>query len=225
LSCGEVHDDEDPCLGQPLCPQCFDHEGAVVWNNALSELWRRTSIYLPQILARLTGMTQKRLRRLVRVSYVKVCEYQQRGLIHLHVVIRLDRRMPRYRDDELKPPPRRFTPDLLEDAIHTIVAEVRAPLPAELGGGTVRSGEELDTRRLDVDERRRVAGYLAKYATKSTEAAGGVVHRVAEEQVETLQVAEHVHCFLRAGFALEPDPSLARRSYGRYAHALTAGTA
>jgi hypothetical protein len=59
LSCGEVHDDEDPCLGQPLCPQCFDHEGAVVWNNALSELWRRTSIYLPQILARLTGMTQK----------------------------------------------------------------------------------------------------------------------------------------------------------------------
>jgi hypothetical protein len=46
------------------------------------------------------------------------------------------------------------------------------------------------------------------------------VHRVAEEQVETLQVAEHVHCFLRAGFALEPDPSLARRRYGRYAHAL-----
>jgi hypothetical protein len=66
LSCGAVHDDEDPCLGEPLCPDCFDHAGAVIWNNALSELWRRTTIYLPRILARLTGMTQKRLRRLVR---------------------------------------------------------------------------------------------------------------------------------------------------------------
>jgi hypothetical protein len=81
-----------------------------VWNNALSELWRRTSIYLPRILARLTGMTQTRLRRLVRVSYVKVAEYQQRGLIHLHVVVRLDRQMPRYRQDEIKPPPRRPEP-------------------------------------------------------------------------------------------------------------------
>ena len=33
---------DDPCLGEPLCPECFDHAGAVVWNNALGELWRRT---------------------------------------------------------------------------------------------------------------------------------------------------------------------------------------
>ena len=47
-----VHAEDDPCLGEPLCPECFDHEGAVVWNNLLGELWRRTTIYLPRTLAR-----------------------------------------------------------------------------------------------------------------------------------------------------------------------------
>ena len=49
---------------------------------------------------------------------------------------------------------------------------VRAP--DELGGGEVRWGDELDIKRLDREERRRVAGYLAKYSTKSTELAGGL---------------------------------------------------
>ena len=123
--------------------------GAVVWNNALGELWRRTTIYLPRALARLTGMTQKALRELVRVSYVKVAEYQRRGLVHLHVVIRLDRAMPAYRADELHPPAARFGVELLEDALRAVVDEVRAPLPDELGGGAVRWGDELDVRRLD----------------------------------------------------------------------------
>ena len=50
-----VHDEDDPCLGEPLCRECFDHAGAVVWNNALGELWRRTTIYLPRTLARRLG--------------------------------------------------------------------------------------------------------------------------------------------------------------------------
>jgi hypothetical protein len=72
LSCGAIHDEKDPCLGEPICAECFDYEAAVAWNNALSELWRRTTIYLPRVLARLSGRTQKRLGELVRVSYVKV---------------------------------------------------------------------------------------------------------------------------------------------------------
>jgi hypothetical protein len=89
----------------------------LIWNNALSELWRRTTIYLPRVLARLTGMTHKRLREQVRIAYVKVAEYQRRGLVHLHAVVRLDRAMPAYRASELKPPPARFGVELLEDAI------------------------------------------------------------------------------------------------------------
>jgi hypothetical protein len=96
LSCGAVHDEDDPCLGEPLCLDCYDHQGAVIWNNALGELWRRTvPVYLPRTLAHLTGMTQGRLREHVRVAYAKVAEYQRRGLVHLHAVIRLDRAMPK----------------------------------------------------------------------------------------------------------------------------------
>jgi hypothetical protein len=203
-----------------LCPDCFDHAGAVIWNNALSELWRRTTIYLPRILARLTAMTQKRLRELVRVSYVKVAEYQRRGLVHIHAVIRLDRALPAYRATEVKPPPRRFGVELLEHAIRATAGEVQAPLPHELGGGCVRWGDELDVRRLDPDERREVAGYLAKYATKSTEQAGGVLHRVTEHALDALPVREHVRAYMREAFALARDPALADRRLGPCAHAL-----
>ena len=55
-------------------------------------------------LARHVGLTQKRLGELVRVAYVKVAEYQRRGLVHLHVVARLDRAMPDYRADQLRSP-------------------------------------------------------------------------------------------------------------------------
>jgi Replication initiator protein, pSAM2 len=219
LSCAAVHDAEDACLGQPICAECFEHEAAIVWNNALSELWRRTTIYLPRALARLTGMTQKRLRKLVCVSYVKVAEYQRRGLVHLHVVIRLDRAMPAYRSGEVKPPAARFTVELLEDAIRATTDNVRAPLPEEFGGDGVRWGDELVVRRLDTHERRQVAGYLAKYATKSTERAGGVPHRVAEHDIDALAVSDHVRRYLHAAFALAEDPGLADRRFDRYAHA------
>ncbi len=220
LSCGRAHDEDDACLGEPICSDCFDHEGAVLWNNALSELWRRTvPVYLPRTLARLTGMTQARLREFVRVAYVKVAEYQRRELVHLHAVIRLDRAMPAYRAHEVRPPPL-FGVELLEGALRATVAEVDAPLPGELGGGRVRWGDELDIRPLDPDTRREVAGYLAKYATKSTEQAGGILHRVTEHQIDQLPVRDHVRRYLRAAFTLNADPALADRRLGPCAHQL-----
>ena len=35
---------DDPQLGQPLCPDCYDYAAQVVWNNHAGELWRRTSM-------------------------------------------------------------------------------------------------------------------------------------------------------------------------------------
>jgi hypothetical protein len=46
--CSQMHGPDDSCLGEPLCLDCFDHEGAVVWNNSLGELWRYATIYLPR---------------------------------------------------------------------------------------------------------------------------------------------------------------------------------
>src|SRR3954462_4395400 len=72
MSCGEVHSDDDPRLGEPLCPECFDYAHAVLWNALAPELWRRTSNQIPRELARMTDRKQCELR--VRASYVKVAE-------------------------------------------------------------------------------------------------------------------------------------------------------
>jgi hypothetical protein len=204
LSCSRVHGPDDPCLGEPLCPDCFDYEGAVVWNNLLGELWRRSTIYLPRKLAKLTGITHKRLHEQVRVSYVKVSEYQHRGLVHLHAVIRLDKRMPDYRSDETRPPARRFTGELLEHALRATVEDVKVQIPDQLGAGTIRWGDRLDVQQLQAedDERRQRASYLAKYTTKSTEQAGGLLHPVDRAEVEHAQVSEHNRRYLTTAFEL-----------------------
>jgi hypothetical protein len=173
-----VHTEDDECLGQPLCTDCFDHHAAVIWNNTLGEQWRRTTVYLPRHLAAVLGITQKRLRQLARISYVKVAEYQARGLVHLHVVIRIDRAIPDYRRGEIRSPDPRFTSRLLEHAINGAVEAVSAPiaegLAAELGEQRVRWGQERDVR--PIEDPGQLAGYLAKYSTKSTEQAAGVLH-------------------------------------------------
>jgi hypothetical protein len=184
---------------------CFDHEAAVLWNNTLGELWRRTTVYLPRHLAHVLGVTQKRLRELVRVSYVKLAEYQARGLVHLHVAIRLDRAMPAYRAGEVRPPSPRFTTELLEHAVNGAIEAVSAPiagsLTAELGQRRVQWGRERDIQR--IDDPGKLAGYLAKYATKSTEKAGGLLHTIVAEQIEHVKVTAHVRRYLREAFKLD----------------------
>jgi hypothetical protein len=214
LSCGQTHGPDDPCLGEPLCPDCFDYRAAVIWNNLLGELWRRTTIYLPRQLASLVGVTQKRLHELVRVSYIKVSEYHHRGLVHIHALMRLDRRMPAYRADEVHAPDRRFTTQLLEDALRTTVKEVKAKVPDELGAGVVRWGKQLDVEQLTADEqeRRRRAGYLAKYSTKSTEQAGGLLHRVHRSDVDAAKVSDHIRRYLQTAFELHDQVTDAIRA-------------
>jgi hypothetical protein len=94
-------------------------------------------------------------------------------------------------------------------------------MPDELGGGTVQWGRELDLRPIsDGQERGEIAGYLAKYATKSTELAGGVVHRVAEHELDELPVRDHVRSYMRSAFTLGADPALQDRRLAACAHAL-----
>ncbi len=58
------HVETDPRLGQPMCPDCYDYESAVLFNAYAADLWRRFVTYLPRQLARRLGITQKRLRAL-----------------------------------------------------------------------------------------------------------------------------------------------------------------
>jgi hypothetical protein len=57
-------------------------------------------------------MAWKALRSAVRIRYVKVADYQARGIVHFHAVVRLD--TP---GDDYQPPPGRHSADLLCDAI------------------------------------------------------------------------------------------------------------
>jgi hypothetical protein len=205
LSCGALHAEDDPCIGEPLCPQCFNYERAVLFNYSVSELWRRTVVYLPRRLARLVGMTQKQVGDLVRVSYVRVAEYQRRGVVHLHVVIRLDQAMPAPRRDEIRPPDGRFTAQMLSDAVREAAETVSLPVPVALGGGQVTWGRQIDVQTVGEDGMRptRCASYLAKYSTKATEVAGGVSYRVKLADVANLRVREHVKRLIRAAYIVQ----------------------
>ncbi|MDX6707151.1 MAG: Replication initiator protein pSAM2 [Solirubrobacteraceae bacterium] len=119
-------------------------------------------------------------------------------------VIRLDRRMPAYRNGEVRAPDKRFTTGLLEQALRTAVEHVKAKVPDELGGGELRWGEQLDVQQLTTDqqERGRKASYLAKYSTKSTEQAGGLLYRVTAEDVEHVKVRPYVRNYMRSAHKL-----------------------
>ena len=181
ISCPRRHADDDPVLGRPLCPDCYDYAAAVLFNAHAGELWRRFTTYLPRHLARLTGMTQKALRATMRVRYVKVAEYQARGVVHYHAMIRLDATAEGY-----LPPPAPFTADLLHEAIDQAAAAVSVPAgPGSAPGRPavlLRFGAQVDVRPIRPGDdlpgtghelsHQAVANYIAKYATKTLTAPG-----------------------------------------------------
>ena len=157
---------------------CYDYEAAVLFNFHAGTLFKRFTTYLPRHLARLAGVTRKRLRADLRIRYVKVAEYQARGIIHFHAVIRLDAPGNGY-----PPPPPRYTAAILCDAITLAARAVRLDAPTGPGRPRVRLGFGPQTKAdpiwrqpvvasgqpLDVDA---VANYIAKYATKSADVPG-----------------------------------------------------
>jgi len=172
LSCPDRHARDDARLGEPLCADCYDYTGAVLFNASAPELWRRFTITLRRSLARQAGLTGKALAAQVRVSYAKVAEYQRRGVVHFHGIIRLD--------GPAGPttfPPSWATLDLLTAAIAQAADTVHVQTPAVPGlpAPTLAWGRELDTRPITTTGELtdgKVAAYVAKYATKAAECTG-----------------------------------------------------
>jgi hypothetical protein len=181
VGCWQRHDEDDPRLGEPLCARCYQTGPQVLWNALAGRLWSRTTIYVYRTLAQLTGLREADVRRLVRVSFAKVAEYQKRGAVHFHAIFRLDAASDCACPACVAPPPAGFTAELLEAAVRQAATTVSVPCPAldEDQGVTLmaRWGEELDVRPITADDggelsAEQVAGYVAKYATKGTEALG-----------------------------------------------------
>jgi hypothetical protein len=232
--CWQRHDADDPRLGEPLCARCYQAGAQVLWNALAGRLWSRTTIYLYRTLAQLAGTTEAELRRLIRISFAKVAEYQRRGAVHFHAIIRLDAATGCGCPACVAPPPAGFTAELLEEAVRHAAATVAVPCPMadEDQGVTLvaRWGEQLDVRHItEVGDGKelsaeQVAGYVAKYATKSTEALGVTLdHRVSEEELERLDVSAHVAELVRACWELGTRPSLVGLRLRKWAHMLGFG--
>jgi hypothetical protein len=232
--CWQRHDADDPRLGEPLCARCYQAGAQVLWNALAGRLWSRTTIYLYRTLAQLAGTTEAELRRLIRISFAKVAEYQQRGAVHFHAIIRLDAATGCGCPACVAPPPAGFTAELLEEAVRHAAATVAVPCPMadEDQGVTLvaRWGEQLDARHITEvgDEKElsaeQVAGYVAKYATKGAEALGITLdHRVKVEDLKELEVPAHVAELVWACFELSARPSLSRLRLRKWAHMLGFG--
>ena len=179
--CGDRHHPADPRLGSATDPDTYDYQGAVLWQARAGALWARFTTTLRRALAYALGVRARDFPDHARLSFAKVAEYQRRGLVHFHAVIRLDGP-----DGPTDAPPPGLTHDALRTAI--ITAACNAQLTSARPDGTslvLGWGAQLDLRPVTATavgqlENRdgeitdaALAGYIAKYATKSTGAVDG----------------------------------------------------
>ena len=221
MSCTQKHSPDDNRLGQPLCPDCYDYTGSVLFNAYAPELWRRFTITLRRTLARQAGLTNKALEAQVRVSYAKVAEYQRRGVVHFHAVIRLDGPA-----GPATTPPAWATLSLLTAAIDQAVRMVNLVTPAAPGQAarTLAWGREHDTRPITTTGEltdTKVAGYVAKYATKAAECTGTLDRRITRaDQLADLPVRDHARRHIAECIRLSKLPQLSGLRLAAWAHML-----
>ena len=203
LFCAKRHAHDDEVLGQALCPACYDYESAVLFNTSVSELWRRTVIYSLRALGNLAGLSVRSVSKQVRLSYVKVVEFQERGSVHVHGVIRLDGI-----GERLVAPPGAFSAELLAAALELAARRVSAPRPGSDDGSRLRWGEQIEVAVItDQDDgRRRAAAYLGKYATKGITANGVLDHPLRAGIPESLELRTHLRRLVETAFQLALDP-------------------
>ena len=224
--CGVHHDQDDAALGTPLNPDTYNYEAAVLWNAHAGPLWRRFSTYLRREVAKRAGLPQRAFRKYARVSFAKVAEYQKRGAVHFHAVIRIDG--PTGGDT---PPPAWATAELLTDAIKAAAAHVHVDGPVIDGRNhTFAFGRQLDVRTIrskDFDSGqeltdRAVAAYIAKYATKGAEAATGALDRPLKFAAELAQldISDHASRLIRTAWTLGARKDLEHLRLRAWAHML-----
>ena len=211
LWCNAIHASDDPEVGQPLCPDCYDYTGHVLFNWHAPELWRRFTIALRRAVA-------AHLRRMgidpdaVRVSFVKVAEYQRRAVVHYHTIIRLD--PPDNDDSSIAASDAEVSAIELAALVRQAANQVRLPVTADAAAGNtatasesearmLRFGTQIDTQPLnDTDDTgkpglaRRVAAYLAKYTTKSVAEFGIAARRISPAVIAELDIPAHTRRIL-----------------------------
>jgi hypothetical protein len=157
-------------------------------------------------------MSEAEVKRLVRVRYTKVAEYQARGAVHFHAVIRLDATPPREDPERVAPPPERFTAELLAEAVRLAAATVAVPYPPVEEGPVrlARWGDQLDVRDVTCDG-----------TELSAEAVAGLDRRIHhDDDLNHLKAVPHLARLVRICWEYGAHPALAGLRLRKWAHAL-----
>lgn len=165
--CGTQHESTDAGLrGVPLNPSRYDYAGQVAWNRDAGLLWDRT---------------RRRMRdRWDSSEYFIVREWQDRGVLHVHCLVRINR---------TEAP----APDALRDAAQSAVAT------SNVDGELVEWGAQArcDAFRADGDGAKTI-WYLSKalnYVMKDVVHQGDTVHpRVWDHLLALERAARAIRC-------------------------------
>lgn len=224
-SCRLRHVGDDPVIGVPLCAECYDYPGAVLWNALIGALWDRFVRQVRRELAKRAGVGRGELSAHARVSFAKVTEYQRRGSVHLHAVIRIDGP-----DGPGDPAPSWASVALLTAAVAAAGPSVRVRVAAVSGWGTrtLGFGPQLDVQEitpgtgLDGLSDQAVAAYIAKYVTKGDLPGLVLPHRLRSMgQIEaTPGLTEHARTLMRTCWMLGGEPEYDNLRLRLWAHQL-----
>ena len=132
----------------------------MLWNWHAPALWNRFIVELVRVLAGRAGLSERAWRQRVRVAYAKVAEFQARGLVHFHAIVRLDGAK-----DRATAPGVAGSPEELCDAIREAAGRARlrgdahTPRPVRDSAG---DGETTDVRLSGAADDRELAKYSCK---------------------------------------------------------------
>jgi len=223
-ACWVTHVEADPRVGSPLCPGCYRYGDAVVWNSASGLLWVQYINRLRREIARLGGLRIRtgEVGRVLRVSYVKVSEFQKRGAVHFHAVIRVDG--PDGPGDD---PPPWVTTGLLKEAVKAAGPRTSVGVP-QVGGDTrvIRLGSQLDAREIGADgiSAEAASSYLAKYITKDDGHRLVLPRRLLSrggiDSAPSWVLSDHARVLMHAAWDLGGLPELAELRLREWAHQL-----
>ncbi|MEU5444275.1 replication initiator [Streptomyces griseofuscus] len=225
LGCGLVHAEDDPLVGLPLCPDCYDYVGHVLWHAHAGRLWDRFTTAARRYLASAGGIPRSKLGEHLVVSFAKVAEFQRRAAVHFHAVVRLDGP-----DGPGSSAPAWAAEDVLLDAVEHAAALTFVTVPDSdaYGAERVSWGGQFDAHPIrpfpdgDVPSDAAVAGYVAKYVTKgAADTAGGLDYQVTSlENIRAAVVNRHVRALMGTCWRLGGLVELEHLRLRPWAHSL-----
>jgi hypothetical protein len=193
--------------------RCFDYKGEVLWNAESSRLWNRTFEQIRRRLAIPLDLWIEELSKPVRLNHLKETEFQRRGLAHFHVVLRADGP-----GEPFRPPSSYLTADLLTQVITSVVKDftITTSRDAVTWGKQFRIADASTLERDDL----RIAAYLAKYVTKSTDGSLDFARRFrARDEIFKLGAAPRLQLLALTAWDLTFEPSLAPMNLRAHARA------